>query len=67
MIGAISGVGTISGAGSASAEILSRAQQEILAALAVEQAAEQKLAAAAVRGNQGAQGQEAGSLIDIMA
>lgn len=59
-------VGAISGAGGGPAEMLSRAQQEIMAALAVQQAAEQKLATAAVQGNQGVQGQEAGSLVDIM-
>jgi hypothetical protein len=60
-------VEAISGAGAAQMEMLIRAQQEIIQALAVQQAAEQKLAAAAIRGNQGAQKAASGALVDVMA
>jgi len=60
-------IGAISGAGAAQIDVMTRAQQEIIAALAVQQAMEQKLAVAAIGGDQAGRQTETGALVDVMA
>jgi hypothetical protein len=61
-------VGPISGAGASQIAMVTQAQREIIAALALQQAMEQKLAVAAIGGGtQGTRLAEAGTLVDVMA
>jgi UDP:flavonoid glycosyltransferase YjiC (YdhE family) len=60
-------VSAISGVGAAQIATVTRAQEEIIAALADQQAAEQKLALAAIGGNQAGKKAATGALVDVMA
>ncbi len=61
-------VSSISGTGAAQVAMVTQAQREIIAALAMQQAMEQKLAVAAIGGGgQGTRLAEAGALVDVMA
>jgi len=60
-------VDAISSVGSAQIEALTRATAELLDALAVQQTAERKLAAAAIKGTQDIDKQVTAGLVDVMA